>query len=92
MSIKRRTSGFVLCYVINKVDIKKPIASDKSKVNMRRDLTQNSYLLGNQTLVNLFAALIVRQNPKLQSKLPNKKYAILIFIKHRKDSPIIIQV
>lgn len=55
------------------VERKYPMTSDMSSTNMIRVFTGNISLSKNQTLGNLLAALMVRQKPKLQKKVPTRK-------------------
>ncbi len=52
----------------------------------------NIYLSKNHIFGNRLAALVVKQNPREQIKVPNKKNIKLKLIKHLKDNPMHIQV
>jgi hypothetical protein len=55
------------------VDIKYPTVSAPNIVKRIRDFTIKIYLSRNQVFGNLFAAPIVKQNPKEQQKVPMRK-------------------
>ena len=77
---------------IKKVDKKYPITSEINRTNISNDLTLNIYLSKNHTFGNLLDVLIVKQNPKLQMKVPTIKYVKLMLIKHLMASPIHMQI
>jgi hypothetical protein len=66
-------SSFVDCLVMNAVERKNPTLSDANNTKSTRDLAANIYLSRNQILGNLFAALVVKQNPREHRKVPIKK-------------------
>jgi hypothetical protein len=68
-----KTISFVASSLIKAELRKVPIASEANSEKMQVVLTINIWFLGNQILANLFAALIMKQNPKEQKNVPKLK-------------------
>lgn len=58
-------------FEMNTVDIKYPTVSEANNEKSASDLTANTYLSRNQTLGNLLAALVIKQNPSEHKKVPS---------------------
>lgn len=68
-----KTSDFDESFVMKRDEIKNPNPSESNRARQRNDLVERICCSGNQILGNLFAALRVRQNPKLHIKVPKRK-------------------
>lgn len=72
--MKKVWTQFVVDYFeINTVDMKYPTESEANNMKIINDFTANISLSKNQMLGNLFAALVIKQNPTEQIKVPAKK-------------------
>ncbi len=67
------TSLFEDSFERTAVDIKNPTVSEANRINRIKDFTPNISLSKNHVFGNLFAALVVKQKPKEQMKVPIKK-------------------
>jgi hypothetical protein len=70
---KLNTISFVASFLIKAELRNVPIASEAKSEKMQVVLTKKIWFLGNQILANLFAALIMKQKPKEQKKVPKLK-------------------
>jgi hypothetical protein len=67
---KLNTSVRLDYFEMNTVDMKYPTVSEANNENNASDLTANTSLSRNQTLGNLLAALVIKQNPREHKKVP----------------------